>query len=177
MNWIKNFLGRSKNGRSDQQQVPQNDKPESAQSKAFEVMLDEGVTYGEAIAKVTDGANLVDGKHTWELAGSHKHDINAMKRCCDAEIKTYRITGDSPAPYYFLLVAILSRKQKNYAQEVQYCEHYLDLVRECYKRDDMPLETALKERRLNATDSTIYERLPKARELLEKSKNISFGGD
>ena len=93
-----------------------------------------------------------------------------MKKCCDAEIETYRKTGDVPAPYYFWRVAVLSRKQKHYAQEVKYCELYLDLLREGYKRDDMTLETALKERRLSARMSSIYERLPKARELLAKSK-------
>jgi hypothetical protein len=170
MNWIEKFLRRTKEGESDQQRVPQNEKQESAQRKAFDVMFDEGLTYGEAIAKVTNGANLVDGKQTSELAGSRKHDIDAMKKCCDAEIETYRKTGNVPAPYYFWRVAVLSRKQKDYAQEVKYCELYLDLLSKCYERDDMPLETALKERQLSATDSSIYERLPKARELLAKSQ-------
>ncbi|GMA83012.1 hypothetical protein [Shewanella glacialipiscicola] len=66
----------------------------------------------ELIAEVTDGANLVDGKQTWELVDEKKHDIDAMKRCCDAELKTMEKAGMVPAPYYFERVAILSRKEK-----------------------------------------------------------------
>ncbi len=54
-------------------------------------------TSGELTAEVTDGANLVDGKQTWELAEEKKDDLEAMKRCCDAELKTITIF-DKPDP-------------------------------------------------------------------------------
>jgi hypothetical protein len=136
----------------------------------MDAMFDEGLTYGEAVARATDGANLVDGKQTWEHAEDSKHDIEVMKRCCDAEIETWQKTGDCPAPYYFWRVAVLSRKQKDYAQEVKYCEMYLDMLRKGYKRHDMTCETALETRFLSARMCDIYERLPKAKSLLEKSQ-------
>ena len=37
-------------------------------------------TSGELISEVTDGANLVDGKQTWELAEVKKNDLEDMKR-------------------------------------------------------------------------------------------------
>lgn len=166
MKWLKNLFGR--NGDFDEQHPDEQFSQENVRKSAMEVMLDEGLTYGDAVAKATDGSNLVDGKQTWEHAESSKNDIDVMKKCCDAEIKTCQITGDVPAPYYFWRVAVLSRKQKNYAQEVKYCELYLDLLRETYKRDDMPFETALKERVLSSRMCDIYERLPKARALLAK---------
>ncbi|CAH0529363.1 hypothetical protein [Vibrio hippocampi] len=56
---------------------------------------------------------MVDGKQAWELAEEKKHDIDAMKRCCDAELKTMNKADLVPASYYFERVAILSRKEKN----------------------------------------------------------------
>ena len=35
-------------------------------------------TSGELIAEVTDGANLVEGKQTWEYAENKKHDLHYM---------------------------------------------------------------------------------------------------
>lgn len=90
-------------------------------------------TSGELIAEVTDGANLVDGKQTWELVDEKKHDIEAMKRCCDAELKTMEKADMVPAPYYFERVAILSRKEKNYEQEIFYCAQYLRYPQKLYR--------------------------------------------
>jgi hypothetical protein len=69
-----------------------------------------GKTFGEAIAESTEGVNLVDGSQTWELANDKKHDIEVMKRCCDAELATYEKVGLVRAPYYFERVAILARR-------------------------------------------------------------------
>ena len=91
-------------------------------------------TSGELTAEVTDGTNLVDGKQTWELADEKKHDLENMKKCCDTELKTMRSAGLVAAPYYFERVAILSRKEKNYRQEIEYCEKYIRLVENYYAR-------------------------------------------
>lgn len=58
-------------------------------------------TSGALISEVTGDANLVDGKQTWELAEYRKHDLEAMKSCCEIEIKKMDIAGQVPAPYYF----------------------------------------------------------------------------
>lgn len=167
MKWLRDLF-RHDDGESDEQHLEENSSQKDARKLAMEVMFDEGLTYGEAVAKATGGTNLVDGKQTWEHAGASKHDINVMKKCCEAEIETWRKTGDCPAPYYFLRVAVLSRKQKDYAQEVKYCQLYLDLLREGYTRDDMSFEAALEKRVLSASMCDIYERLPKAKALLAK---------
>jgi hypothetical protein len=118
-----------------------------------------GKTLGEAVAQATGGANLIDGKQTWELAADCKHDIETMKRCCMAEIETYRRTGLFPAPYYFERVAILARKLRDYDQEVAYCEMYIRLVDE-YCRSNLQPEEGVK---AGPTYQAIVKRLPKAR--------------
>jgi hypothetical protein len=122
-------------------------------------------TSGELIAEVTDGANLVDGKQTWELAVDKKHDLEAMKRCCDAELKTMAKTDLVPAPYYFERVAILSRKEKNYKQEIFYCEQYIEMVEALYSKNGTE---GIADVRRGPRYQAIVKRLPKAKELHAK---------
>ena len=122
-------------------------------------------TSGELIAEVTDGANLVEGKQTWELAEDKKHDLEYMKKCCDAELNTMNKAGMAPAPYYFERVAILSRKEKNYEQEVDYCEKYIEAVEGFYKLNGTE---GIADVRKGPQYKAIVKRLPKAKELLEK---------
>ena len=58
-----------------------------------------------------------------------------MKRCCDAELKTMEAAGLAPAPYYFERVAILSRKRKDYKQEIYICEQYIEKIEMFYSQN------------------------------------------
>ena len=147
-------------------------------------------TSGELIAEVSDGANLVEGKQTWEYAEEKKHDLEYMKKCCDAELKSMEKTGLVPAPYYFERVAILSRKEKNYQQEVDYCENYINAVEKYYKNPPRPVpkrvsgvtyrslgldideldELPAADIRKGPRYQAIVKRLPKSKQLLAKSK-------
>jgi hypothetical protein len=122
-------------------------------------------TSGELIAEVTDGANLVEGKQTWEYAEEKKHDIEYMKRCCAAELRTMEKTGLVPAPYYFERVAILARKAKDYQQEVSICEQYIQAVERYYK---MVKGQSVADIREGPRYKAIVKRLPKVKELLAK---------
>ena len=127
-------------------------------------------TSGELISELTDGANLVGGKQTWELADEKKHDIEYMKKCCDAELKTMEAVGLVASPYYFERVAILSRKGKDYRQEIHYCETYIRLVEDYYaKRGAAGIADVRKGPRFQA----ILARIPKARELVAKSEQAT----
>lgn len=121
---------------------------------------------GELIAEVTEGTNLVNGKQTWEHAEEKKHDIEYMKKCCDAELKTMEKADLVPAPYYFERVAILSRKERDYQQEINYCENYINTVEMFYKTHDTK---GLADVRKGPRYKAIVKRLPKAKELLLKS--------
>ncbi|MDB9798184.1 hypothetical protein OAB85_05910 [Pseudomonadales bacterium] len=122
-------------------------------------------TRGELIFEVTDEANLVDGKQTWELAEEKKNDLEAMKRCCDAELKTMEKVGLVPAPYYFERVAILSRKNKNYQQEILYCEQYIEKVESFYSKNGTE---GVADVRKGPRFKAIVKRLRKAKELYAK---------
>ena len=127
-------------------------------------------TSGELIAEVTEGANMIEGKQTWEYAEEKKHNIEYMKKCCDAELKTMEKAGFAPAPYYFERVAILSRKEKNYHQEIDYCESYINTVERFYKKHETK---GMADVRKGPRYQAIVKRLPKAKELLSKSKQTT----
>jgi hypothetical protein len=124
-------------------------------------------TSGELIAEVTGGANLVNGKQTWEVVAENKNDIQIMKECCLAELKTMDAIAVVPAPYYFERVAILSRKEKLYEQEVFFCEQYVEKVELFYKKYGT---TGFADVRKGPRYKAIVNRLPKAKELLENAK-------
>lgn len=122
---------------------------------------------GELITELMKGENLVDGKQTWEHAEDKKHDLECMKKCCEAELKTMSKAGTVAAPYYFERVAILSRKANNYQQEVDYCELYINLVEEYYQKNGTK---GIADVRKGPRYESIKKRLPKAKKLLEKQK-------
>ncbi len=127
-------------------------------------------TSGELIAEVTGGANLVEGKQTWEYAEEKKHDIDYMKKCCDAELKSMEKAGLVPAPYYFERVAILSRKEKNYQQKIDYCKSYINAVERFYKKHGTKGRADV---RKGPRYQAIVKRLSKAEELLSKSRQTT----
>lgn len=122
-------------------------------------------TSGELITEVTDGANLVEGHQTWELAEEKKNDLTHMKACCTAELATMEKAGLVPAPYYFERVAILSRKEKNYEQEVAYCERYISAIEAYYHAHGTD---GIADMRKGPRFQAIVKRLPKAKELLAR---------
>jgi hypothetical protein len=120
---------------------------------------------GDLISEVTNGTNLVNGKQTWELVDEKQNDLEVMKQCCDAELQTMDKAGLVPAPYYFERVAILSRKKKNYQQEILYCELYIERVDMFYSINGTD---GVADVRKGPRFKAIVKRLPKARELYAK---------
>lgn len=126
-------------------------------------------TSGELISEVTNNTDLVDNKQTWQLADEKKDNIEAMQKCCEAEIRTMAVTDLIAAPYYFERVAILARKQKNHALEVRICEEYISSIDTYYKK--MKGESVADVRK-GPRYQAIVKRLPKAKELLAKEISI-----
>lgn len=110
----------------------------------------------------------VNGIPTYELAKTHKDDIDIMLQCCNAEMNNYKKTGEQPAPFYFSRVAILARKAKNYLLEIKICEEYLSAVEEFRKSPgfDPRFPGIVASPRV----AELKKRLPKARELLSRYK-------
>lgn len=130
-----------------------------------------GKTFGEAISEWTGGANLVDGKQTWELAESKKDDLEVMKKCCNTELATYEKVGLVPAPYYFERVAILARKAKDFREEIAWCEKYVSVVADYYRKNNIPENQGVK---MGPTYKAIVKRLSKARLLLGEKLTVTL---
>lgn len=168
---IKAFLGGSKKNPSKHKGTKKPDKLSELCSKKNPDIFKangESKTFGELIAEITDGANLVDGKQTWEHVEEKKHDLEYMKKCCGAELATMNKADIVPAPYYFERVAILSRQEKNYEQEVLYCESYISTVEYFYKNNGTK---GIADVRKGPRFQAIVKRLPKAKELLGKQSS------
>ena len=123
-------------------------------------------TNKNTITIVNQDVSPIEGKQTWEYSEEKKHDLECMKKCCDAELKTMEESGVAPAPYYFERVAILSRKNKNFQQEVDYCELYISALEKFYKNKR---KRGIADIRKGPRYQAIVKRLPKAKELLSKS--------
>lgn len=129
-----------------------------------------GRPWGEIVAEMTGGANLVDGKQTWEFADEYKHDLPKMLECCQAELRTMEQAGQVPAPFYFERAAILLRKAKEYESEVKLIELYLAAI------DAWNL--ANKNARPSgggARHEKIVQRYEKAKQLVATQKRLSKG--
>ena len=124
-------------------------------------------TSGELLAEVTGGANLVEGRQTWEFAEEKKHDIDYMVKCCHAELRTMEKASVVSAPYYFERVAILSRKAKAFQQEIEYCTRYISAVDKFYRRHG---SKGCADVRKGPRYKAIVKRLPRAKELLAKQE-------
>ena len=103
-----------------------------------------GKTNGQIIAELTGGANLVNGKQTFDCIKEGKNDINVMMDCCRAELRQHEAVG--AAPYYFDRAAMLFNKAKQYELTVKICEVYLSLDHEAYFFANSPRVNSIRKR-------------------------------
>ena len=111
----------------------------------------------------------INGVPTYELAETHKHDIDMMLSCCKSEMNNFHKTGEAPAPFYFNRVAILAKKAKNFALEVEICESYLKAVEEF--RNGPNFDARFPSITKSPKTADMRKRLPKAKANLEKQRN------
>ena len=57
-------------------------------------------------------------------------DINCLVESCRNDIQKFVDTGIMPSPKHFEQVAVLSRKEKRYENEIAICEMYIRLVKQ-----------------------------------------------
>lgn len=115
----------------------------------------------------------VGGKPTFELADSGKNDIEVMRLCCDSEESNYwqqaEGTRISAAPFYFERLAILSRKEKDYAQEIHTIERWKAIISD-YKSQSMVKAGRAALVHKGPRSIAITARLPKAKDLLRTQR-------
>ena len=131
-----------------------------------------GKTSGEILGMMFP-QTLVDGKQSWEVlkdAPENKHDLDLMLACCKAEMESSQINLWFPAPAYFKRVAIILRKQKDYAREIGIIELYwqlCDRIYETKRKDGARAQLMAQHSRLKAGFQKRYD---KAKLLLEKQR-------
>jgi|GEM_PF-3218825 len=115
----------------------------------------------------------VNDRPTFCYATSHKHDLPMMLKCVQAEMNASEKTDwdQAPAPYYFERVAILARKQKDYALEVKTCEQLISAMEKWGKNLEskglMPGRD-IANHAASPRVAKVKARLPKAKELLAR---------
>jgi len=135
--------------------------------KAEAVPVSVPMSTGDYITQLTDGANLVDGKQTWEYPDADKGDLTVMLKCCKAEMATMKRANVVAATFYFERVAILLRKAKQYDREIEICESYIEAVENCYAPGAKSNEADV---RNGSRFQAIKSRIAKARALQSKVK-------
>ena len=108
----------------------------------------------------TSGAKTSDGKQTWEVFDdpSSEQNLELMRECMESELAAARKKKSYfPAPYSAWRVAVLLRRQKDYAGEVEAIKTYCDVA-------------ATKNYENNRRYTMLRERLPKAEALLAKQQ-------
>ena len=131
-----------------------------------------GKTSGEILGMMFP-QTLVDGKQAWEVlreAPENKHDLDLMLACCKAEMESAQINLWFPAPAYFKRVAIILRKQKDYAREIGIIQLYwqlCDRVYETKRKDGARAQLMAQHSGLKAGFQKRYD---KAKLLLEKQR-------
>ena len=109
---------------------------------------------------------LIDGEDYVEKAEEKKHDIQYMKKCCLLELQKMKEKNEVPSPFYFERVAILSKKDKNYEQEVKYCEDYIEAVDEFYTNNK---DSNVADIRKTTKYHSLVKRMEKAKNLISKN--------
>lgn len=113
----------------------------------------------------------IDGRPLYELAESHKHDLEVMMACCKKESESYwsqpAEARFSPAPFYFERAAILCRKAGKYELEVEVCKEWKSMISD-YKKQQIVRDGRSVKTHLGPRSKAIISRLPKAKELLLK---------
>jgi len=117
-------------------------------TSTFQSML--GKTTGEIITELTNGANLVNGKQTFDCIDEGKNDIDTMIDCCRVELAMHNMRG--AAPYFFDRAAMLLNKAGQYDLAAKICEIYLGLKHEPYFFAHSPRVISIRKRLVKAQD-------------------------
>ena len=96
-------------------------------------------------------------------------NIDTVVECCREEIQKSVDTGIMPAPKYFEQVAVISRKEKNYKNEIAICDMYIKLVKKYASENKLSrqefTDTILPE------CAPLYKRMHNAKSMMSKAQS------
>ncbi len=93
-------------------------------------------------------------------------DIHTIVKNCRDEIQKSKDSGIMPSPKYFEQVAVLSRKEKRYENEIAICEMYIGLVKQYAAKKK--LSRAQFSDQVLPKCAPLYKRLHNAKTMLSK---------
>lgn len=94
-------------------------------------------------------------------------DIHSVVKSCRDEIQKSEDSGIMPSPKYFEQVAVISRKEKRYENEIAICELYIGLVKQYAAKNK--LSRAEFSDQVLPTCTPLYKRLHNAKTMLSKT--------
>ena len=152
--------------------TPQTSMLAAKSPKASEPPLVETTEFGTDCYFEQCNAGKTSGeREVLKDAPENKHDLDLMLACCKAEMESSQINLWFPAPAYFKRVAIILRKQKDYAREMGVIELYwqlCDRVYETKRKDGARAQLMAQHSGLKAGFQKRYD---KAKLLLEKQRS------
>ena len=121
-----------------------------------------GMSISQIIERASLGMHTAIGNQKTELDKSNDHDLHEMVRRCREDIQASEDSGIMPSPRYFEQVAILSRKEKNYKNEIAICEMYIELINDYAAKHKI------------TKDEAAYQVLPKCAPFVKRIQNAKI---
>lgn len=94
-------------------------------------------------------------------------DIRSVMECCRDEIKNSEDSGIMPSPKFFEQAAVLSRKERNYTNEIAICEMYVSLAKQYASKNKLTRQEFIDD--ILPTCESLYKRMHNAKSIMPKS--------
>ena len=95
-------------------------------------------------------------------------DIRSVMECCRDEIRSSEDSGIMPSPKFFEQAAVISRKEKNYANEIAICDMYVKLAKKYASKNKLTREEFIES--VLPQCEPLYKRMHNARSMLPKTQ-------
>jgi len=95
-------------------------------------------------------------------------DIRSVIAGCRNEIKNAEDSGIMPSPKFFEQAAVLSRKEKNYSNEIAICEMYVSLAKRYASKNKLSRQEFIDS--VLPQCEPLYKRMHNAKSMLPKTQ-------
>jgi hypothetical protein len=94
-------------------------------------------------------------------------DIRSVMECCRDEIRNSEDSGIMPSPKFFEQAAVLSRKERNYANEIAICDMYVNLAKQYASKNKLTRQEFIES--VLPQCAPLYKRMHNAKSMLPKT--------
>lgn len=96
-------------------------------------------------------------------------DIRNIMEFCRDEIKNSEDSGIMPSPKFFEQAAVISRKEKNYINEIAICDMYVTLAKKYASKNKLSRQEFIEN--VLPQCAPLYKRMHNAKSMLPKENN------